>query len=320
MIQNFNRIVIAGLTLFLTACGGGSNQVTDGSIGGTGMIASGPISGFGSVFVNNIEFHIVPATRITTDHNPHSSQSDLELGQVVNIRGTLNSDAVSGTASQIEYGGIVRGPIEKIDAANNTIVVLGQLAQLTASTSLQGMTSIAELRLNDVVEISGFSDWRGTIVATYIERQGAFVPGSTTLTVRGTMAAVNPTTFLIGGEVIDYSGLLPQNRPGRPLVDGLIVEVQSNELPQNGILKATSVSIVDPTLGANEGDQISIQGAISSVSSPMGFVVNAIEVVVDTQTVFQNGAVMHLANDLLVEIQGRWHAGQVIARKVVFLQ
>lgn len=320
MIQNFKKMTIAGLVLFLTACGGGRDQVADGSIGGTGIIASGPITGFGSVFINKIEFRIVPSTRIATDHNPHGAQSDLELGQVVNVKGTLNRDAVSGTASQIEYSGIVRGPIERIDLENNTIVALGQLAQVATSTSLQGTSSIAELRVNDMVEISGFADWRGRIVVTYIERQGAFVAGSTTLTVRGAIASLDANTFLIGGAVIDYSGLLPQNRPSRALVEGLLVEVQGNELPQNGMLKATSVSIIDPTLGANEGDQISIQGLISSITSPMGFVANGIEVVVDTQTVFQNGAAQHLAKDLLVEVQGRWHTGQVTARKVVFLQ
>lgn len=204
--------------------------------------------------------------------------------------------------------------------ANNTVVALGQVAQATALTSIQGTTSIADLRINEMVEISGFADWRGRIVVTYIERQGAFVAGSTTLTVRGAIASLDANTFLIGEEVIDYSGLLPRNRPSRALVEGLIVEVQGNELPQNGMLKATSVSIVDPTLGANEGDQISIQGLISSITSPMGFVANGIEVVVDTQTVFQNGAAQHLAKDLLVEVQGRWHTGQVTSRKVVFLQ
>ena len=49
---------LAGAVFALSGCGGGGGGDSLAGIGGTGKIASGTITGFGSIFVNDVEYHI----------------------------------------------------------------------------------------------------------------------------------------------------------------------------------------------------------------------------------------------------------------------
>ena len=60
----FQLFFITVICLFLAGCGGGGNSsLAGGGIGGTGITASGAITGFGSIFVNGIEFETAGASR-----------------------------------------------------------------------------------------------------------------------------------------------------------------------------------------------------------------------------------------------------------------
>jgi hypothetical protein len=87
--------------LLLASCGGGDNRTADGAIGGTGIIASGPISGFGSVFVNGAEFRTSAATQISVNGAANRAQSDLGLGFVVTVPEVIDL----GTLAPCSRGG-----------------------------------------------------------------------------------------------------------------------------------------------------------------------------------------------------------------------
>ncbi len=76
-------VFIAGLT----ACGGGT-QVAGGGIGGTG-ISQGSITAFGSVWVNGVEFDTSNASILRNGSSV--TQSDLAIGMVVTVDGSVNS-------------------------------------------------------------------------------------------------------------------------------------------------------------------------------------------------------------------------------------
>ena len=63
----------------LAACGGGASQVSDGGISGTG-ISVGPITGFGSIISNGIEFDTVNADISFNGEQGDSSQ--LKVGML----------------------------------------------------------------------------------------------------------------------------------------------------------------------------------------------------------------------------------------------
>jgi Domain of unknown function (DUF5666) len=305
--------------LLLVSCGGGDRRVADGSIGGTGIIASGPISAFGSVFVNGIEFRTSPATQINVNGSANRAQSDLGLGFVVTVNGSFDANGIAASASSIDYGSNLRGAVEGIDARGGTMRVLGQTVRVTTGTVLSNLSSLGGLNANDMVELSGLVDAEGRIVATYMERQAPFAPGVSTLALRGTVANLTAGGFSIGNIAVDYSMLLPNNLSGGSLSNSGVVEVDSNRLPQNGVLIATRVRIIDQSLGATEGSQISVQGLISATSSAASFTMVGVAVTTDAQTIFENGSAGNLANNAKVQVRGRWSHGAIVASTVSFI-
>ena len=305
--------------LILVACGGGDTRVADGAIGGTGITASGPIAGFGSVFVNGIEFRTSSATPISINHIANRAQSDLGLGWVVTVQGMLNADGMSGIASSIDYSSNIRGLVEDVNLDARTISVLGQTVRVPAGVIIQGFTSLADLTTNEMVEVSGFIDAESSVVATYIEQQGPFVPGVSELRLRGAVANLTQHTFSVGGLSVDYSMVLPQNFPVETLSDGMVVEIGSNSLPQNGVLTATRVRTIDQSLGAVEGNQIVIQGLIANFSAASHFSVSGLPVTISTETVFEHGTTTTLSTDSKVQVRGRWVGAVIAASKISFL-
>ena len=100
------RHLTAPLTLFAfcaTLAGCGVSVSTDGSVAGGGIggtgISSGPIDGFGSIFVNGIEFEIGSALIVVDGVD--SAEADLRLGMVVRVCGSWEAD---GTGTAVSTG------------------------------------------------------------------------------------------------------------------------------------------------------------------------------------------------------------------------
>ena len=90
----------------LTACGGGGSSGSppappNNPPGPTGIVTVGPISNFGSVVVNGVRYETSNAT-FMIDDTP-GSESDLAVGHVITVRGTVNANGTSGTASTIFF-------------------------------------------------------------------------------------------------------------------------------------------------------------------------------------------------------------------------
>ena len=118
-------VMTAAALLSLVACGGGGN-----SDGGTPppagqsvpVVASGTITGFGSVFVNGVRFDTSSAA-FTINGKP-GTQADLRVGHVVTIH-AHRDDAGRSTADRIDFDDLVKGPVDSVDAAAGTLVVMG---------------------------------------------------------------------------------------------------------------------------------------------------------------------------------------------------
>ncbi|NOQ70091.1 MAG: hypothetical protein GQ573_08295, partial [Gammaproteobacteria bacterium] len=103
-------ILSAAITLTIVACGGSGSSGFAG-IGGSGFISSGSISGFGSVFVNGVEFEVDGATTYDIDGDPDGMESDLAIGMIVQVSGAINEDGVTGTATGISFDDQLQGPV-----------------------------------------------------------------------------------------------------------------------------------------------------------------------------------------------------------------
>jgi hypothetical protein len=127
-------LLAAGLATTLVACGGGGGGSSAGlGTGGTGSFAVGTISGFGSIIVNGVRYDDSSAS-IVDDDDSSSSLSALSIGQVVEIRGSVNSDGVTGTASSIAYYSALKGPVTAVNVGAGTVTVFGQVVNVTPTT------------------------------------------------------------------------------------------------------------------------------------------------------------------------------------------
>ncbi|MAP31094.1 MAG: hypothetical protein CMG81_00840, partial [Marinobacter sp.] len=95
-----------------SACGGGGGGgigIADGGIRGTGS-SVGPVSGFGSVFVNGVKFE-TDGEVISNDGIEREDQ--LEEGMILRIDGDWRDDG-SGDADTVEYDDTFRGPVSDV--------------------------------------------------------------------------------------------------------------------------------------------------------------------------------------------------------------
>jgi hypothetical protein len=106
----------------MAGCGGSVG------VGGTGAYASGPVDGFGSIFVGGIEFDDASAAVFDDDGAP-STRAALRLGMGTEVdSGAIGgtADAPTATATSIHVVAEVVGLAHAIDVPNGTLTVFEQ--------------------------------------------------------------------------------------------------------------------------------------------------------------------------------------------------
>lgn len=336
-----SRILWALLTLLIPAtfasCGGdtvgldlaggdggtGSLNLAGGGIGGTG-ISIGKITGFGSVIVNGVEFETTVAT-ITKDGIP-VRENDLRVGMIVTVRGEFNADGTTGTANSIEFKDILEGPVQSLDPAAQTMVVLGQTVIVGAQTYFDDFSSLDALSLGNIVEVSGFVGSDGNIHATYICLKAAsFTARSMEIELKGLISNLNndTQTFYLGSLAVNFSSAVIKDLPGGILSDGLYVEVKSDEgFNSNGELIASKVGAEDHDISEVEWKEIEIEGLVTDVTgldSASRFAVNGQAVQITQETRFEDGSITNIVPDVRLEVEGTLNAeGVLMAREIKF--
>lgn len=275
--------------------------------------AIGPITtlGSGTVTVGGVDYSTAGA-QINIDGHP-GSQQQLQVGDVVSLQGTwLHGGRWQVAATNtLTFNGNVRGAVSGIDIPAATFFVLGQAVHVNSSTQfapgiqpagLQGLQNGA------VVEVSGFADASGDIVATGVSSVG----DSGVARVVGTIQNLNPQqqTFNIQSLVVSYAGAVVKGS----LADGTAVAVQGPQPAANGTLSASQVSVA-PSLQANPGAVGRIEGLITDFASANYFEVDGQPVSVDAQTHLNLHVPLGL--NVSVKVTGVFDGnGTLVARKV----
>lgn len=325
--MNLSQVKILGILLLMSiliSCGGGggggssvasSGEEGGGGIGGTGLTSSGAINGFGSIFVNGVEFETDTA-EILLDGNT-SPDSALRLGMVVLVTGTLNEDGVTGTADRVEFNNAVQGPVESItrsaDGNAALIEVLGREIIVERITTVFDAINFDSLAVGDLLEISGFPETQRRLRATRVERISAFVPGSSKVELNGVVARLSGTLFELNNVVVDFSSAdLSQLRSG-DISLGLAVEVRGTL--ENGTVLAERIrDRIEITRDLSNDAQVSVQGSVSNFSSLAMFKVNGVPV--DGSNASLEPENITLDNGSLVEVKGFLRDNILIAREI----
>jgi Domain of unknown function (DUF5666) len=303
-------ILISAFIAGLAACGGGT-QVAGGGIGGTG-ISQGSITAFGSVWVNGVEFDTTNAA-ITRD-GAMVAQSDLAVGMVVTVDGSINSDGVSGTATRVSYAKELLGPINS-KPNSNTLIVLGQTVIVDDLTKIivNGTSAtFSDLMAGDTVEVSGFLTANG-IHASYIEVKSAGDQVEIKGVVTTTAVNGNANIIAIGSQDIDVSAAPSYT----PTVNDY-VEVKATVPTSGTALQAISVMKKSRGLGTGTSEQAEFEGFVTSVTSSSDFMVDGQEVQTTSQTIFSGGTASDIGVGTRLEIKGALSSGILIATRISF--
>lgn len=315
-----NRLIcIAAVTTQLVACGGGGTTVAGIDARGTparvSIVSKGTITGFGSIVVNGVRYDTDGAT-IEVDGEP-GTESDLKVGQVVVVQGTIEEDGSAAAATSVAFDDLVEGPVTAINNAMNTLTVLGQSVIVDADTSFDDSISppsIDGIFVNDIVEVSGFFLADGRISATRIEKE---LPGGE-FEVTGVVSGLTATTFRINNLIVDFGRAQLDNFPNGTPENGQLVEAKGNSpLGGNGELVATRVEFKSGDLPAADGDRAEVEGFITRFVSATDFDVEGVSVTTDASTTFVNGTGADLALNRKVEVEGVVNAsGVLVASKI----
>ena len=302
-------------------CGGGGGTLAGGGIGGTGITAFGTITGFGSVFVNGIEFE-TSGTSFDVDDDDTAVEGDLDIGMVVTVTGILNDDGVTGSADSIVYDDEIEGPIsnlsEDVAAQTKSFNVFDISVVASLSSTAFANTTYAGVADGDVVEISGFVDEAGTLVATRLEEKGLLVLGTTEVEIKGTVEGCTGDctgAFNIGTTDIVYDGTTDLSEmPGGVVSNGQFVEVKGI-LTGASSIDAIRIELEDEGFDDTTGDdKVSIEGFVSDFNGLSDFLV-AGQQVDATGAVFTPTSLV-LADGMEVEVEGPITDGVLRALKV----
>ena len=338
-MKALSRIAIA---LFATAllstagCGGGggggaapptttpppSSPPPTGGITRTGVaVAVGPITEFGSVWVNGVRYHTDDQTSFTDDGET-VTQDDLSIGQMAVIQGTIEDDNVTATATSVTVEDAVEGPVTSatpVTLANGNevleLIVLGQTVHITAATLFDDTPACpADLTQAMAVEVYGTPDSTGVIQATFIECRDATWDG--VMEVHGVVTGhVAGQSFMINSLTVDYStvGVLDDDFPGGQISNGDPIEAKGTQYDANtNTLVATSVDYEGNQFDEIEGHHIEIEGFITDFVSVTDFDVSGFPVTTIDGTVFEGGDETDLGLNVKVEAEGEFDSTGVL--------
>jgi len=294
------------VALLLQGCGGGGGSTAISDTGS--QLASGVVTGFGSVFVDGVEIEDAKASVVAENANGSTNNSVLQMGQSVRV----DHDG-KGTASKVTVDAAVVGAVSSINTTALTLTVAAQKVRInndvtTGPTTVWagGYTSLSDVLTTDLVEVHGspvFDSATSTyqLVATRIQKMSAI----SSLKVNGKISNLDTTakTFKLNGLTVSYASA--SLRPSTTtLANDLLVTaygptsglsgttLTANNLKVNRLQNSTAT---DTT--AQVGGQVSLFN-----SSTKTFEVQGVKVAVGSAAITPPGA--SIANNAYVKVSG----------------
>lgn len=322
------RIIVALLaSLSLASCSGSSSDtVAGGGIGGTGYVGNGTITAFGSIVVNGVKFDTANASVIIGGRQKgignQAVLDNLDLGQAVVVEGTVDNPGASGTAARVMFTPNVKGPVTEIaelDTNAKRVVVLGQTIITDDSTAFKN-TTLGDLALDNLIEVSGLADVAGAIRATHVKRMADSFDSLTEVEVKGIVQDLDSTakTFKLNSLIVYYGLAEIGSLPGGTLSSGQLVHVRG-KVGTGGHLEATEIELAEETRIAS-ADRVDVEGFITDFASTSDFMVSYVKIQAHGDTKFIGGLIDEVALGARIRVRGRVVSGILQAQQIFFLE
>ena len=301
-MQNLFKLTALATALSLVGCGGGSGQ----SATGTDYVAAGTISGFGSVMVGGVKYE-TDNTDFQVDRQT-ATQDALSVGMVVRVEGTINPDGKTGVAKRIVFDEDLQGAIANLandvnDASLKTFTLFGTEVQVSRTLTQYEDVTFETLANGQVLEISGYYNTDGILIATYIDQE----KDSSESKIRGTVSKLNSdsTVFEINGQQIDYTNAqLDDDFVHSSLANGMQVEVEGQIV--NAVLLASEVDLeesINEVFKHSSSDDFDIEGYIANYDeNTQTFELRGVKV--DASAVTLPKGYNNLADNVWVDVEG----------------
>lgn len=285
---------------------------------GTGFdappVAVGKITGFGSVFVNGVEFD-TSASRIRLNGSD-DAESNLKIGMIVTVRGSVDAGGLAGTAAAVEFEDDVEGVVQSnVDNADGsvTLTILGQTVHTNATTMVEGVVRSASIiPVGALAQVSGHTSGDGVIYATLVNVKKNQTDAGQAMALKGvvTQWTSNANTFQLGGLLIavDSNTALKGT-----LANDVYVEVHGTYDSANTRLVAAEVEIKNDgakSIKGKEGEDLTLAGVVTKVSVDGATIeVNGQRVQIKSTT---TGVPTSITTGLTVEIKAEFDANGVL--------
>lgn len=299
-------LAAALLITHLAGCGGGVDS------GGTGIIASGPISGLGSIFVNDVRFDDDSA-EIRDEQGALLTKDQLKLGMTVIVEGgTLDTSGTQATSTALAIRVVsdLVGPVASVDAVAGSFVVLGQTVIVGARTLYDGSLAGGFSALVPGMTVQVYSQY-DPLTRQYAATRVEQLPDASFYKIRGVVAARDPQapSLTLGSEVIGVGSVAGNAVPPADIGDFLSVRL----LPDNAQLAATSVRTADLMLGDHPVARV--EGTVTEIVGSRSFKVNGIAV--DAVGAHFDGDEAKVVLGARVGVFGATLAGTLVAARVI---
>lgn len=306
------------LTLGLFSACGSEFKVADGGIRGTGS-SVGPVSGFGSVFVNGIEFFTDSILNEKVESNDGiETEDDLNEGMILRIEGQWRLDG-TGAADSMEYDDTLRGDVSNLMPGamgeSITFEIYGQKVFADRQTVFKGK-SLATLANGQFVRVSAWRQSSGVYRASYI----GFNPlsyGEDRIELEGPVEAgpIDADRFIMNGVEIKFDdGSFVEGLSAEDLKPGTYFEVEGYKELVGGAIVATRIQLDDFRRYRPVGEDVEIAGPVSSDynKTENTFGLNGLTIEVTSSTELDDLTLEELKAGLLVQVEGEFVSGDLI--------
>jgi Domain of unknown function (DUF5666) len=304
----------------ITACGGGGGG-GDSDSGPSDMNSVGTVTSFGSVYVNGIKYE-TDSANVDFDDGLNYSPNDLQVGMLVQIVGSVNSNGITGTANTVYYDKNIQGPISALrllDSSTIELTILQKTVIVPNEISFSNV-SFSSLAVGQYVEVSGFKTTADGFQATRIKQKTDGFNDDNAIEIESVITSVDTAnqSFSLQSLTVDYSQAQLTGFPDAQPAVGQIVEVKGNTIGPNGQLVALNVEL-DDDYNLNENDSTEIEGVVSNFVDISNFTLNSIAVNASNATIFK-GVNADIQNGLRIEAEGVIDANGVLQANKIKLK
>ncbi|GAB4470355.1 MAG: hypothetical protein OHK0044_12930 [Burkholderiaceae bacterium] len=297
------RILACGaIAALLAACGGGSD--TTQLPAADQVTVSGTLTGLGTAAIDGVAYgdgQAVVAFDVDPRAETPATLADLKVG--MQVEGSVRD----GTLTKVVVRATVIGPVQSIDLAASSFKVVGQTVKVVAAgdgrTMFEGATGLADLKVDDWVEVHGTIDADKHVVATRVEVKDA--SGALRVRAGGIATSVDDTakTFRLGDLTVDYKSAVVKP-DGAKIENDVLVFVFSDQLPVGNTLTAKAVRVARPSLDRHRfvvGGLVTDASADGKTFSVNGIAVDASDAELKGG---QNPTFADIRNMALVRVEG----------------